>query len=133
MAKDPAATAQSPIAGSPARTVGGGGRRGNMPDRPASRDLGQLRHLARFLWPYRLQLAAAVASLTVAAGTVLALGSGLKALIDQGFGAGDGSLLDRAVIVLFGVTAVLALATFARFYLVSWIGERVIADIRRAV
>ena len=133
MAKDPAATAHSPIAGSATRTVGGGGRRGNMPDRPASRDLGQLRHLARFLWPYRLQLAGAVAALTVAAGTVLALGSGLKALIDQGFGAGDGTLLDRAVIVLFGVTAVLALATFARFYLVSWIGERVIADMRRAV
>jgi ATP-binding cassette subfamily B protein len=132
MANDPSARSE-PAAASATRTVGGGGRRGSMPDRPLSRDLGQLRHLAGFLWPYRLQLAGAVAALTVAAGTVLALGSGLKELIDQGFGAGDGALLDRAVIVLFGVTAVLALATFARFFLVSWIGERVIADIRRAV
>ena len=104
-----------------------------MPDRPASRDIGQLRHLARFLKPYRLQLVGAVAALTVAAGTVLALGNGLKALIDEGFGAGDRALLDHAVVVLFGVTAILAAATFARFYLVSWIGERVVADIRRAV
>ncbi len=133
MANDPAASSQPATTASAPRTVGGGGRRGGMPDRPLSRDLGQLRHLAGFLWPYRLQLAGALAALTVAAGTVLALGSGLKALIDQGFGAGDGALLDRAVIVLFGVTAVLALATFARFFLVSWIGERVIADIRRAV
>src|SRR5690606_33579631 len=108
-------------------------RRTTMPDRPASRDIGQLRHLARFLKPYRLQLVGAVAALTVAAGTVLALGNGLKALIDEGFGAGDRALLDHAVVVLFGVTAILAAATFARFYLVSWIGERVVADIRRAV
>ncbi|GIK98812.1 MAG: ABC transporter ATP-binding protein/permease [Alphaproteobacteria bacterium] len=114
-------------------TVSGPGRRGKMPDRPTSRDLGQLRHLARFLWPYRLYVLGALASLTVAAGTVLALGSGLRALIDEGFGAGEGALLDRAVVILFGVTVVLALATFSRFYFVSWIGERVVADIRRAV
>ncbi len=114
-------------------TVSGPGRRGKMPDRPTSRDLGQLRHLARFLWPYRLYVLGALASLTVAAGTVLALGSGLRALIDEGFGAGEGALLDRAVVILFGVTVILALATFSRFYFVSWIGERVVADIRRAV
>ena len=127
--------ANGPTADQIKHAAGGGmgGRRGTMPDRPVSRDLGQLRHLFRFLWPYRLQLAGAVAALTVAAGTVLALGNGLKTLIDQGFGAGDAALLDRAVIILFGVTAVLALATFARFYLVAWIGERVVADLRRAV
>ena len=132
MANGPTADQIKPAAGG---TGGGGfgGRRGAMPDRPMSRDLGQLRHLLGFLWPYRLQLAGAVAALTVAAGTVLALGNGLKTLIDQGFGAGDATLLDRAVIVLFGVTVVLALATFSRFYLVSWIGERVVADLRRAV
>ena len=126
----PPAESSARSAGAP---IGGGGRRGRMPDRPVSRDLGQLRHLFRFLWPYRLQVAGAVGALTVAAGTVLALGNGLKTLIDQGFGVGDEGLLDQAVVVLFGVTAVLALSTFARFYLVSWIGERVIADLRRAV
>ena len=102
-------------------------------ERAASRDLRQLRHLARFLRPYKLPLAGTLLALSVAAVTVLALGRGLRALVDDGFGTGDAALLDRAVIVLFGVTAVLAAATYARFYLVSWVGERVVADIRRAV
>ena len=102
-------------------------------ERAASRDLRQLRHLARFLRPYKLPLAGTLVALSVAAVTVLALGRGLRALVDDGFGTGDAALLDRAVIVLFGVTAVLAAATYARFYLISWVGERVVADIRRAV
>jgi len=72
-------------------------------------------------------------ALTVAAGTVLGLGQGLRVLVDQGFAAGDTALLDRALLVLLGVIVLMAASTFGRFYLVSWIGERVVADVRRAV
>ncbi len=102
-------------------------------ERPASRDLGQLRRLFGFVWPYRLQVAGAIAALIVAAGTVLGLGFGLRKLVDEGFASGNVALLDQAVLVLFGVVLVLAGSSYARFYLVSWIGERVVADLRRAV
>src|SRR6185369_2535605 len=83
--------------------------------------------------PYRWQAVGATFALLVAAGTVLALGPGLKFLIDQGFGEGDPTVLNKAVLALFVVAVLLALGTAARFYLVSWIGERVVADMRRAI
>jgi ATP-binding cassette subfamily B protein len=102
-------------------------------DRPASRDFGRLVDILRFMRPYRWQAIGATLALLVAAATVLALGPGLKFLIDQGFGAGDPQVLNQAVLVLFAVAVLLAGGTAARYYLVSWIGERVVADIRRAV
>ena len=97
---------------------------------------GDLRVLVRlygFLRPYWLRIVGAGASLMVAAGTVLALGQGLRALVDEGFSGGDSSLLDSALFVLLLVILLLAGATYGRFYLVSWVGERVVADIRSAV
>jgi ATP-binding cassette subfamily B protein len=102
-------------------------------ERERSRDLRQLRYLLSLVRTYRLHVAGALAALTVAAATVLALGIGLRTLIDKGFAGGDTALLDQAVLVLLAVIAVLALATYSRFYLVSWIGERVVADLRRRV
>ena len=101
--------------------------------RAPGRDLGQLRHLLRFLAPYKLAMAGALAALTTAAATVLALGIGLRRLVDEGFRGDDTALLDQALLVMFGVVALMALASYSRFYLVSWLGERVVADIRRAV
>jgi ATP-binding cassette subfamily B protein len=100
---------------------------------PASRDLRPLRALIPFLLPYRLQIAGALVALVVAAGTVLGLGRGLQALVDGGFAAGNPGLLDQALLVMMGALVLLAVATYARFSLVSWIGERVVADLRRAV
>ncbi|MFC5359907.1 ABC transporter transmembrane domain-containing protein [Azospirillum himalayense] len=97
------------------------------------RNLSPLRRLFPFLWPYRLQIMGAMLALTVAAGTVLGLGQGMRVLVDQGFVAGNSALLDRALLVLLVVIVLMAASTFGRFYLVSWIGERVVADIRRAV
>jgi ATP-binding cassette subfamily B protein len=102
-------------------------------DRPASREFGHLRRLVRYLKPYGWRIVGAVLALTVAAGTVLSLGVGLRFLIDEGFSSGDPALLDTALLALLMVVALLAASTFARFYLVSWIGERVVADIRRDV
>ena len=87
----------------------------------------------RFLRPYRLQIAAALAALIVAASTVLVFGVGLRWLVDKGFSGGDTELLDQALLLLFAIIAVMSLATFARAFLVSWLGERIAADIRAAV
>lgn len=89
--------------------------------------------LWRFLRPYRLQVAGSLVALLVAAGTVLGLGFGLRRLIDEGFAGGNAETLDQAVLVLLGVVFLLAASSYARFSLVSWIGERVVADLRRAV
>ncbi|HLI13559.1 MAG TPA: ABC transporter transmembrane domain-containing protein [Alphaproteobacteria bacterium] len=102
-------------------------------ERPKSRNLRYLRRIAPFLRPYKLQIAAAIAALVISASTVLVFGSGLRWLVDRGFASGNGALLDRALELLFIVIAVLALATYGRAYFVAWIGERVAADIRRAV
>ena len=95
-----------------------------------------LRTLARvgaFVRPYRRQVTYAAIALVVAAAAVLAVGQGLKSVVDRGFGTGDGSELDRTLALMLGVVVVMAGATFTRFYFVSWIGERVTADLRRAV
>ncbi len=92
-----------------------------------------LLRLARFLMPYRARIAAAAIALTVAAGCVLALGQGLKLVIDNGFGSGEPRLLDQALAGLIAVAAALATATWFRFYLMMSTGERVVTDLRRAV
>ncbi|MBM3385596.1 MAG: ABC transporter, partial [Betaproteobacteria bacterium] len=81
--------------------------------------------LARFLAPYRLKVAAAMAALVVAAGCVLALGQGLKLVVDGGFGSGNPETLNAALGAVVGVAALLSAATWARFYLMMTTGERV--------
>ncbi len=87
----------------------------------------------RYVRPYRRQVIFAGIALVFAAGAVLMIGQGLKFVIDRGFSAGSGPELDRALIFMLGVVVVMAFATYSRFYFVSWIGERVTADLRRAV
>jgi ATP-binding cassette subfamily B protein len=89
--------------------------------------------LASFMLPYRLRIGGALFALLVASGSVLALGQGLKYAVDHGFGSGDPRMLDQALVALIAIAAVLALATYARFYLMMTTGERVVTDLRRAV
>ncbi len=105
----------------------------SIPDRPATKDIRQLTRILGFLAPYRRQVAIALVALVVAAGCVLVLGQGLRRVIDRGFSGADAALLDSALVALLAVIVVMAIATYTRFYYVSWIGERVTADIRRAV
>ena len=100
---------------------------------PPRRDIRLLRRLWRFMRPYRLAIVGALVALTVAAATVLTLGLGLRRLVDEGFARSDATLLDNSLLALLVVIIVLAAATYARFYIVSWVGERVVADIRKAV
>ncbi|MEQ9457023.1 MAG: ABC transporter transmembrane domain-containing protein [Alphaproteobacteria bacterium] len=102
-------------------------------ERDKAKDLRPLRRAAGFLRPYRLRVFFALVALTITATTVLAMGQGLRILIDAGFTAGDPGALDRAVLFLLVLAVVMAVGTFCRFYMVTWLGERVVADIRNAV
>ncbi len=102
-------------------------------DRPKSRDIGQIRYLVRFLRPYRATMVGALIALTASAAAVLAIGQGLRLLIDDGLGGEEVGRLHEALLYMIGMVVLLTAGTFARFYLVSWLGERVVADIRRTV
>jgi ATP-binding cassette subfamily B protein len=98
--------------------------------------LAMLAGLVPFLQPYRRQFALAGVALLVAACATLAVPYAFKQMIDLGFGAGGttgSEHINLYFIALFGVACILAAATAARFYMVSWLGERVTADIRSAV
>jgi ATP-binding cassette, subfamily B, bacterial len=105
-------------------------------DPAAAPPKGQVSHLvrlARFVAPYRGRVAAALVALVIAAACVLALGQGLRRVVDGGFASGDPRLLDAALAAVVAIAVVLAAATWTRFYLMMSIGERVIADLRQAV
>jgi len=95
--------------------------------------MGSLGRLSRFLLPYRARIGAALVALLVAAGCVLALGQGLRFVVDAGFGSGDPRLLDQALAAAVAVALTLSVATYFRFTLMMSTGERVVTDLRRAV
>lgn len=86
-----------------------------------------------FLQPYRWVLLLAVVSLLLTAGLNLSLGQGVRLIVDEGFVGGSLSRLNTILWSFLSVVVLLSLGTFARFYLVTWLGERVTADIRKAV
>lgn len=92
-----------------------------------------IKTLLPFLRPYRRQMVMALIALVVTAGTMLSLGKGVQFLIDQGLASGSEAGLTHALIIFIGLVFLLGIGSFCRFYLVSWIGERVVADIRQAV
>ncbi len=95
--------------------------------------ISKLRPILRLLVPYRVQMALAALALAAAAGTVLGFGAGLRWLVDEGFAGGDAGRLDQALIGMLAIVTVLACASWARSYFVSWLGERLAGDIRKAV
>ncbi|MFT6195572.1 MAG: ATP-binding cassette subfamily B protein [Cognaticolwellia sp.] len=86
-----------------------------------------------FIKPYKLMLALALFALLITAAVNLSLGQGVKFVIDSGFIAGSVEQLQSAILALIGLISLLAVGTFSRFYLMSWLGERVSADMRKAV
>jgi len=92
-----------------------------------------LLRLAGYLKPYLPQATLAGMALIVAAGSVLAIGQGLRLLIDEGFASSTPATLDRMLLLTTGVVLVLALASAMRFYWIMWVGERVAADLRQNV
>jgi ATP-binding cassette, subfamily B, bacterial len=106
-------------------------------NKAAARSVGPLRGLLPFMRPYRLRIALAGVFLVMAAMSTLAFPMALKALVDQGsISAEPGArvmALRNHFFALFGVGAALGLFSALRFYMVSWLGERVTADLRNAV
>ncbi|MBV4537071.1 MULTISPECIES: ABC transporter transmembrane domain-containing protein [Pseudomonas] len=104
-----------------------------MPDSVTSRQRRALRLGWQFLQPYRKQMLLALLALVVTAGITLSMGQGIRLLVDQGFMTGSAHQLNQTLGLFMLLVVALAVGTFSRFYLVSWIGERCVADIRRAV
>ena len=102
-------------------------------DREASRQLTKLLPALRFLRPYLKQAALAGVALVTTAAITLSIGQGLRLVIDQGLAKESAALLERTIILFAVLVVGLTVGTMLRFYLVSWIGERVSADIRLAV
>ncbi|WP_421861689.1 ABC transporter transmembrane domain-containing protein [Marinobacter salarius] len=92
-----------------------------------------MRLVIDFISPYKRAVAGALVALVITAGITLALGQGLRILVDQGLATQSPAMLSKAVGLFFVLVIGLAIGSFARFYLVSWIGERVVADIRKRV
>ncbi|MDI3274635.1 ABC transporter transmembrane domain-containing protein [Pseudomonas sp. AL03] len=99
----------------------------------SSRQRRAMRLALRFVAPYRLPAFGALLALIVTAGITLSMGQGIRLLVDQGFMTQSPHLLNQSIGLFMLLVVGLAIGTFARFYLVSWIGERVVADIRRQV
>ncbi|WP_333608018.1 ABC transporter transmembrane domain-containing protein, partial [Arsukibacterium sp.] len=89
--------------------------------------------LAGFLMPYRWQVVAAMLFLLIGSLAWLALGQGVRLLVDEGFVSGESSRLNGIIALILVITTISASAVFCRFYLMTWLGERVSADIRNQV
>lgn len=92
-----------------------------------------LRALMPYLRPYHALIALAGVAILFTSGAMLGMGGALRYLVDYGIAAGDPHLLDNGFMMLLGVVGLLAAAAYARFYLVSTLGEKLITDIRRDV
>ena len=104
-----------------------------MPAILSSRQRIALRLAWRFMAPYRWRMFGALVALLFTAAITLSLGQGIRLLVDQGFLTASPELLNRYILLFFVLVLGLAVGTFVRFYLVSWIGERFVADIRKRV
>jgi len=102
-------------------------------ERPKAKTLRPLVALLPFLVPYRSRMLLALVALGVAAAAMLALPQALKNVIDQGFSASNAAAIDKYFFWLLAAAGVFAAFAALRMYLVNWIGERVVADLRSAV
>ncbi len=105
----------------------------HLADRPKARSVRPLAALWPYLRPYRLVLIAALVALLLASGAMLALPLALKGLIDKGMAAGNAATINGYFIAFLGVAVLFGGFAALRFYMVTWLGERVVADIREAV
>ena len=101
--------------------------------RAKSKQLSNFLPAFRFLQPYKWRILLAGIALVTTAGVSLSLGQGVRLLIDKGFVAGSPEALTQTLLLFLVLITLLALGTFLRFYMVSWLGERVSADLRKAV
>ncbi|MEO6186531.1 MAG: ABC transporter transmembrane domain-containing protein [Steroidobacteraceae bacterium] len=101
--------------------------------RPKGTSLQPLSALWPFLRPYRGTLVFALISLLIASGAMLALPVAVRYLIDHGMVTGDSSTVNRYFLAFLGAAVIFGVFAALRFYLVTWLGERIVADVRAAV
>jgi len=101
--------------------------------RAKGRSLRPLRALVPFLTPYSGRIVLAMLALLTSSAATLVLPAVLRGLIDKGFSAAQIAAVSHYFLLFLGAAAVLGAATAIRYYFVTWIGERVIADLRKAV
>jgi len=101
--------------------------------RVKSRSLRPLRQILPFLRPYRWRVAFALAALLISSAATLALPAAGRGLIDHGFSAAEAARISQYFLAFIAVAAIMGISGATRFYFVTWIGERVVADIRKAV
>nr|WP_223296619.1 ABC transporter transmembrane domain-containing protein [Shewanella pealeana] len=89
--------------------------------------------IAAFLKPYRTKVITAIIFLFIGSLAWLSLGQGVRLMVDEGFLNENGSRLNEIILLVIGITALSSSAIFCRFYLMTWLGERVSADIRLKV
>lgn len=92
-----------------------------------------VKQAAQFLSPYKRQVVYSLLALLFTAAITLSIGQGIRLLIDQGFATQSEALLSQYVVIFLLLVMSLATGTFTRYYWVTWLGERVIADIRSRV
>ncbi len=130
---------------SPGAFAGGGGvhaDRGSVLDaqkaeeaqrRKSSKDLGALRALVPYILRYPAVLGGISVFLVLAAGTTLSIPLAVRRVIDQGFSPENAESIDTAFLLMLGLAALMGVTSALRFFFVSWLGERVVADLRRDV
>ena len=95
--------------------------------------LGVLLPILRLLRPYKARATIAAIALCFTAAATLGLGFGVQTLIDVGFASDSIAGLQQAMLTLLAIASAIAVGTFTRFYFVSWLGERISADLRAEV
>jgi len=101
--------------------------------RGKSRSLKPLAALAPFLKPYTAMIVGALSAMAVAAAATLIMPAMLRGLIDKGFTAAQISEISHYFLLFFAAAAVMGVSAATRYYFVTWLGERVTSDIRKAV
>ena len=99
----------------------------------AEKNYSILLSLGNYLLRYKRVLVGAGIALVFTAAVTLSMGQGVRLIIDNGFIAGSSEELNRTALLIIAIACFMAVGTYVRFYLVSWLGERVSADIRRDV
>ena len=102
-------------------------------EEPPKKKVSEIKILWVFLSPYKSTIFKALIALVIAASATLAIPQAIRQIIDQGFTSVSINTINLYFLGLLGIAFILALATFGRYYLVTWLGERVVTDIRREV
>ncbi len=103
------------------------------PQRPSSKNIAVLSHFIPFVLQYKGQLSLGLLSLALAAISVLGVGLGLRNLVDHAFSQESSTALDRAILFMLISVVVMAISSFGRTYFISWLGEKVMSDIREKI